>query len=283
MKIQRTRARPIPLTNDGALALFPVGCGTAFSKTLYQNNLLIVKGDTHVMVDCGTRTPQALAELGHPVTDITTWLITHSHADHVGGLEEVILMGRYVKRRKPSVIITPAYQKVLWEESLKGGCGYNERHDGKPLTFTDYWNVIRPKRLSDLPRDAREVQLGALNLKLVRTRHFPEQARGWKDAAYSVGLIIDDRVLFTGDTQFDPDLVTTLDEIFHFETIFHDVQFFTGGVHPGFDEVATLPDSIKRRTLLMHYPDSWKRKLNAASKAGFLGFAHQQVFYRFDP
>ncbi len=282
MRILRTRSRPLPLTNKGSLTVFPVGCGSAFAKKLYQNNILIIKGDTHVMVDCGTRTPQALADLGHSVTDITTWLITHSHADHIGGLEEVILMGRYMARKKPTVIITTEYQDLLWEHSLKGGNGYNERRDGRLLEFEDYWDVIRPKPRADLPRDTREARIGELNLKLVRTRHVPEQAETWQDAAYSVGLIIDDRVLFTGDTQFDPELITVYDRVFHFELIYHDVQFFTGGVHAGLEEVSTLPEEIKRRTLLMHYPDSWKSKQKDVKAAGFLGFSPQQRLHIFD-
>lgn len=234
------------------------------------------------MVDCGTRTPQALAELGRSVTDISTWLITHSHADHIGGLEEVILMGRYVARKKPTVIITEEYQHTLWEDSLRGGSARNERHEGRELGFEDYWESIRPQPRSDLPRDLREVTIGDLNLKLIRTRHFPQQAESWQDAAYSVGLIIDDRVLFTGDTQYDPELISGFDELYEFELIFHDVQFFTGGIHAGIDEVAQLPESVRRRTLLMHYPDSWREKRREVKQQGFLGFARQHASYLFD-
>jgi ribonuclease BN (tRNA processing enzyme) len=272
----------LPLTNNGNLTLFPVGCGSAFSKRLYQNNWLVVKGDQHVMIDCGTRTPQALAELGHPVTDLSNWLITHSHADHIGGLEEVMLMGRYVARSKPTAIITEEYEKTLWNHSLSGGSEFSEIHDGKGLEFADYWEVRRPEPLDGFPRDTREITLGNLNIKLVRTRHFPEQAPSWKESTYSVALILDDRLLFTGDTQFDPDLLENYDARFGFEYIFHDVQFFTGGVHAGIDELATLPHHFKRRMILMHYGDAWRDHERRIKREGFAGFARQGTFYIFE-
>jgi ribonuclease BN (tRNA processing enzyme) len=259
-----------------------VGCGSAFSKQLYQNNWLIVKGDRHVMVDCGTRTPQALDEHGHPVTDISTWLITHSHADHVGGLEEVMLMGRYVARKKPTVIITREYERILWNHSLRGGSEFSEVHNGKGLQFSDYWETLRPEPLKGYPRDTREISLGNLNIKLVRTRHYPEQATSWKESTYSVGLILDDRIFFSGDTQFDPELLKSYDARFSFEYIFHDVQFFTGGVHAGLDELVTLPAEIKKRMVLMHYGDAWRDYRRRVKSEGFLAFARQGVFYTFD-
>jgi ribonuclease BN (tRNA processing enzyme) len=282
MKIRRPKQSKLPLTNAGQLSLFTVGCGSAFSKALYQNNVLIVKGNTHVMIDCGTRTPQALSALGRPVSDISTWLITHSHADHVGGLEEVMLMGRYVARSKPTVIITEEYEEMLWNMSLRGGGEFNEVHDGTGLGFSDFWNTIRPKPLEGYPRDTREVVMGDLNIKLVRTRHFPQQAPTWQESAYSIGVILDDRIFFTGDTQFDPELLQSYDERFHFEVIFHDVQFFTGGIHTGLDELATLPPEIKNRIILMHYGDTWKKQVKRVKQESFVGFARQGSFYTFD-
>ena len=282
MRVSAFRGRKLPLSNDGALEMFPVGCSSAFAKSLYQNNYLIVKGDTHLMVDCGTRAPEALFKLGRPVTDISNWLITHSHADHVGGLEEVMLMNRYFAHSKPSVVITEEYQQTLWNESLRGGNEPNERHEGHGLGFEDYWNVIRPQPVPGQPRDTRSVDLGPLNIKIFRTKHFPEQSTGWEDSAYSVGLIIDDRIMFTGDTRFDPELLESYDDIYSFEIIFHDVQFFAGGVHASLDEVSTLPPEMKRRMVLTHYPETWSGQVKRVRREGFIGFAHQWSFYRFD-
>lgn len=271
----------LSLSNEGQLSLFPVGSGSAFTKKLYQNNLLVIKGNTHLLIDCGTRAPEAFFRLGLPITEIKNFLITHSHADHIGGLEEVILMGRYVSRQKPAIVITKEYQKILWNESMRGGAALNEVHDGKALDFEDYWSVHTPKPLKGFSRDTHQIQFDNLKITLFRTKHFPDNAKGWKDSAYSVGCIIDDRILFTGDTRYDPELLAEFTERFPIEVIFHDVQFFPGGVHAPFDDLKNLPAAIKAKTLLMHYPDTWQSHEQKVHDAGFAGFLEQHYFYDF--
>ena len=281
MQIRKTSRRKLPLTNKGRLSVLFLGTGSAFTKKNYQNNILIVKGDDHVMVDFGTRAAEALSRLGRSVGDIRTYYITHSHADHIGGLEEVMLVNRYVTRSKPHIYIPEEYQNILWERSLRGGSEENERHEGEGLGFEDFWVVHRPSERPDLPRNATEMQIGSINLKTFRTRHYPEQAASWEDAFYSVGLVIDDRVVFTGDTQYDEELITTLDGLFSPEIIFHDVQFFTGGIHAGLKEINGLPREIRDRIYLMHYPDSWRDHADEAKRHG-MQFVKPWVFYEFD-
>jgi ribonuclease BN (tRNA processing enzyme) len=91
---------PISLTNDGDLALTFLGAGSAFSKKHYQNNLIAVKGPSHLLVDCGSRATEALGLLGLSVGQIENYLVTHLHADHIDGLEEAMLVYRYALRRK---------------------------------------------------------------------------------------------------------------------------------------------------------------------------------------
>lgn len=272
---------PLSLTNDGELSIFFVGCGSAFSKTLYQNNILIVKGDDHVMVDCGTRAPEALSRYGIPVFKIGTYLITHAHADHIGGLEEAMLMGRYVVRSRPKMIVTPGFQRQLWNESLKGGGAHNERVHGRNLRFTDLWEPIRPTPVVGADRDEHEVAVGSISIRMLRTMHIPSNAESWRDSAYSVGIVIDNRVVFSGDTRFDRDFVTTVGAAPTIETIFHDVQFFPGGVHAPLDDLATLPRELRRKMTLMHYGDNWSDKAEQVAELGFAGFARQGCFYRF--
>jgi ribonuclease BN (tRNA processing enzyme) len=280
MRIHKLARRRLPLTNKGHLAVLFLGTGSAFTKKNYQNNVVIVKGDDHVLIDCGTRAPEALSRLGRTVGDIRNYYITHSHADHIGGLEEVMLMNRYVTRTRPHIYIPEEYETILWERSLRGGAEQNERHEGAALEFTDFWEVHRPTERPDLPRRGTEVQIGDINLKTFRTRHFPEQARSWEDAFYSVGFMIDDRVLFTGDTQYDEELITTMEELYAPEVIFHDVQFFTGGIHASLKELNALPREIRDRTYLMHYPDSWRDHADDAKRHG-MQFVKQWVFYEF--
>ncbi|KGE73824.1 hypothetical protein DC28_01000 [Spirochaeta lutea] len=273
--------RPLSLKNNGHLSLFPVGTGSAFTKKLYQNNVLLIKGDQHIMVDCGTRTPEAFYTLGVPITTIENFLVTHSHADHIGGLEEVMLMGRYVTKKKPNIIITPEYQKMLWEYSLRGGAAYNERNGGSLLHFDDFFTVYAPEPVTGLGRDAWRIEYRGFSLTLIRTMHYPDSAKSWRESAYSIGLVIDDRIFFTGDTRFDPELIHAVVDSYPIEWIFHDVQFFPGGVHTPFDDLLTLPDQYREVMHLMHYPDTFQEKEQLVLDNGFAGFVHQHHYYDF--
>lgn len=273
--------RPLALTNGGALELFFVGVGSAFTKRQYQTNLLIVKGDDHLLVDCGTKCPQALSELGIPVTKIHNFLITHSHADHIGGLEEVSLMGRYVNKRKPVMVINETYQHILWDMSLRGGCAHNEEEARQILSFSDFWDVIRPQWLPDYPRETFQAGVGSIGIKMMRTKHIPDTSHDWQSSFWSCGIIIDDRIFFTSDTRYDPDLVEFYDSHFNFEAIFHDCQFYTGGVHASIEELKNLPESIKNKMYLTHYGDNWEEFQDRAREYGFADIARQHVFYNY--
>ncbi len=279
---QEFKGKKLELKNEGFLSLFFVGVGSAFTKKHFQTNLLIIKGNTHLLVDCGTKCPQALYELGLSVTDIENLLITHSHADHIGGLEEVALVNRYMAKKKPTMIINETYQHLLWDLSLRGGCAYSEEKAGAVLTFADFFNVIRPKWLPNYPRETLEVNLDNLNIKMFRTKHIPDNSDSWETSFWSCGIIIDDRILFTSDTRYDPELITGYDKIFNFELIIHDCQFYTGGVHASIEEIKNLPSNIKSKMLLSHYGDNWEKFQEKIKEYGFKGLAKQQVFYIFD-
>jgi ribonuclease BN (tRNA processing enzyme) len=272
---------PLPLTNSGDLSLTFIGAGSAFSKKYYQNNILIVKGGAHVLVDCGTRAPEALARLGLSVTTVRNYLITHGHADHIGGLEEVMLVNRYAARQKSTLVATDRLKRILWSMSLRGGSSFNEVHEGKPLQLSDFWDFITPIRVPGGERELCEVDIGDINIRLFRTMHIPDSARDWRSSFPSYGLIIDKRVLFTSDTRYDPRMVASLEADHGFETIFHDCQLFSGGVHASIEELAGLPEAIRAKTRLMHYGDNIDSFTGRVKELGFAGLAEQWTSYIF--
>jgi len=271
----------VSLTNDGRLSLFFVGAGSAFSKKYYQNNLLIVKGNDHLLVDCGTRAPEALSQLGIPVTKIANYLITHSHADHIGGLEEVMLLNRYVAKRKPSILVADRYRRFLWKNSLLGGAAFNERSGRRWLRFEDFWNRIPVSKVAGADRERQIAMVGGIEIQLFRTMHIPDSAKSWKESSPSYGIVIDRRILYTSDTRYDPELILSLDAEFGFEAIFHDCQFYPGGVHAFLEDLGGLPQAIKSKTRLMHYGDAAEDKRGRIVELGFVGLAEQWLPYDF--
>lgn len=271
----------IELTNSGNLSLFFLGTGNAFTKTAFQTNLLIIKGQDHLLVDCGTLCSYAFENMYNGrITDIKNLLLTHPHADHIGGVEELALEGKYITKRLVNLVITDEFKKCLWGESLKGGIQYSEEG---VMTFDDYFNQIKPVRIQKKPFEMFETNVGSINIKLFRTRHVTTRKKSLKKSQISYGLIIDDRILFTADTQFNPSqLQFLLDKYKNIEVIFHDcdVMGYSRGVHAAYDELVTLPKEIKEKTFLSHYSEAVSTI--DALVDGFAGLAKHWVYYDFD-
>ena len=280
MKIEKL-VPPLTIEKNDGLSIFFIGVGSAFSKMHYQTNVLVQKGGEHLLIDCGTLCSKALRDYGSSLTSIRNVLVTHSHADHIGGLEEMALSNKYSPEPvKPRMLITNEYKAILWEQSLRGGCSYSEYSNGAYMKFEDYFEQLDMEQINGMARPMFHTKLGSLDIKTFRTRHIPGGANSWADCFYSVGVLLDNRVLFTGDTQFDVKLLTWMDVHFNIEYIFHDCQLFTGGVHAGYEELKKLPLSMRKRMYLCHYGDAFQ-KFNP-EEDGFCGFVKQGHFYRID-
>jgi ribonuclease BN (tRNA processing enzyme) len=283
MKIIKDFEKPLNLKNDGQLQVFFLGVGSAFAQKHNQLNLLLIKGDTHILVDFGMTGPRALAETaGLKPTDIDLILPTHSHADHIGGIECLALMNRYVGQRfmgkpKTKMIINEEYQRVLWTHSLQGGLEWNEKDNdtSQKLDFSGFFDVVRPKWKTLQPREIYEIDHGGIKLEMFRTNHIPEQASGWEASFISYGLFVDDHVFISMDTKFDQELIDMYAD--KSSVMFHDVQFFPGAVHAYLEELKTLPEEIKKKMHLMHYADNYDEQ----DISDFAGWTQQGAVYEF--
>ena len=274
----------LPLVNDGDLDVFFIGVGSAFAKTHYQTNFILVKGDTHLLVDFGQKGQIALETVARlDVTDIEAVLPTHSHADHVGGLETLALMNRYVGTRfmgkpKLKMVVTEEYERVLWDYTLRGGLEWNELdfRNSTKLSMGDFFEIIRPEWKTFQPREVFDVEFGDLKFELFRTKHIPEQSSNWEASFVSYGLYFPgERVLISGDTRFDQDMLDMYGD--RSDVIIHDVQFFPGAVHAPLNDLRRLPAEVRSKMLFMHYADDWADQ----DVSGFGGFAQQGITYRF--
>ena len=266
----------LELKNSGRLSIFFIGTGSAFSKRYFQTNVLVVKGNDHLLIDCGTLCPYALEKnYNLNLSKIDNILLTHPHADHIGGVEELALVDRYVKKQKCSLVITDEFKQLLWDESLKGGLKVNEEG---PLTLDDYFVQIKPQQILTEPFLMYEANVGSINVKLFRTKHVTCDVTG--DFQISYGVMIDDKVLYPCDTQFNPQQIDYLVNNYPVKVIFHDcdISGFSEGVHASYAQLKTLPDNIRAMTYLCHY----NRKAEEINPEvdGFRKFAKPGVWYR---
>jgi hydroxyacylglutathione hydrolase len=281
MKIRKIK-KPYKLHNDGNLELTFIGTGTAFSKKLNNNNFIIVKGNTHLLVDFGITGPKALQDvLGIDVSEIENLIVTHSHSDHIGGLEYLSLNNRYIaqpieNKSKLKLIINERFAINLWKHSLIGGMESNESIDSiKKLYLTDYFEICNPTLIATMPREIYKINFFGINIEIFATKHVSNILSLKLDNFNSYGLFIDDRILISGDTKFDKEL---LDYYFErSEVIFHDCSFVQNPVHCSLEELKTLPDDYKAKIILMHYGDNWKD----FDTTEFKGLAKQGYSYSF--
>lgn len=274
----------IALRNNGDLQVWFLGVGSAFATSMFQSNMIVVKGDQHLMIDLGSKAGVALHNAGLSTMDIENLLVTHSHADHIGGMEEWCLKARYAApfvrgcargEYRPALLTTADFAHILWDSSLRGGLEHSEEtQPGRRLSLSDYVALQLGAYLPGYGRPVYQLKIGqnegAIDLKIMRTNHIPDSSKSWQTAFYSMGVVIDDRVMISGDTMFDREFM----EVFgsRCDLIFHDCQDFTGGVHASFEELCGLPQALKAKTVLYHLPDGIHQKFDPQAN-GFLAWA----------
>ncbi|BBH21165.1 MBL fold hydrolase [Paenibacillus baekrokdamisoli] len=237
-----------------------LGTGSAFAKKYFNNNALFYVGDRTIMLDCGITAPLSLYQLGKTFNDIDALLISHIHADHIGGMEEFAFQMKFVYNRKPLLFISEAIVDSLWENALKGGLLQEECH-----SLDHYFDI---KLLKE--GVSTEIYPGFC-VEPILTKHIPNKS--------SFSFLINGNFFYSADMRFDPDLLEEL-VARGCETIFHDCQLTPPGVvHTTLEELLTLPESIQERIWLMHYDDS---KENYEQEMRSMQFVEQHRIYSFE-
>jgi glyoxylase-like metal-dependent hydrolase (beta-lactamase superfamily II) len=240
------------------LKLQMLGTGSAFAKAFYNNNALLEAGGRTLLLDCGITAPRALYELGISFDEIDAILVSHIHADHVGGLEELAFQMKFIYRRKPILYAADTLIETLWENSLKGGL----EQDGC-RTLEDYFEV-RPLTIGT-PAEL----LPGLKAELLQTPHIPNKA--------SYSILFNENFFYSADMVFDSELLNRLVNERGVRTIFHDCQLHPPGVvHADLAKLLTLPEELQRIVYLMHYGDD---QPDFIGRTGHMSFIEQHKVY----
>lgn len=241
-----------------------LGSGSAFCLNNYQSNILIEINNKRLLFDCGSDIRWSLNEQSLSIKDIDAIYISHLHADHIGGLENVAFVN-YFSGRKIELFGNADIIKNLWDKSLSGGLESLQTIDANLYTYFNA-EIVFMNGCFEFENQS---------FKLVQTIHVVADCSIVK----SFGLLFEvnnKTVFITSDTQYAPSQLK--DFIKKSDIVFHDCETsdFESGVHAHYNDLKLLSEELKNKMWLYHYQDG---ELPDAQTDGFQGFVKKgQVF-----
>lgn len=232
------------------LCLVPLGVGEAFSALRYTTCLALGLDDAWLLIDCPHPIRKMMREAGETsgfpldIDQFSAVIVTHLHADHSSGLEDFGYYCYFALQRRARLLAHPDVSARLWNGHLAAGMEQVMlRDDGAPSPrgLDDYFELISLSEESP-------VRIGPFSIECRRTVHaIPTtavriEAGGRKFA-------------FSADTAFDPSLIDWLSPA---DLIVHEVTFHEHtGTHTPYDRLAALPEALRQKMRLIHYPDAF--------------------------
>lgn len=228
-----------------------LGVGDSFSQQHHCSALLLSCDGFHLAVDCPdmyrTVLHNAAMRSGCQVAldDIDHVLITHVHGDHMNGLEGVAFYKHFAQQRRVQLVTSPEVRSVIWERRLAASMG--QLWDGTalvPKTFEDFFEHT--------PLDWHgPIEVGPFRICSRATRHHvPTSALMVEAGGVTLG--------YSSDTAFDPDLIDFLAPA---DLIIHETNL--GPAHTAYMDLAALPQTLRQRMRLIHYPDAFDGRHSA--------------------
>jgi ribonuclease BN (tRNA processing enzyme) len=276
-----------------------VGSGAAMNKIDGQSNVLVIsETGKKLLIDCGSYCWCFMEKLGLKVGDVDGVYVSHLHADHIGGMEELAFLTYFNPGLdRPKLFCNAQLMHDMWDQALRGGL---ESIQGKVVTLTEYFDC-KPVENNDsftwegidfTPVQTIHVMAGyyvkysyglliqeqSTESKMVE-KGYDALGNGMVNSYRRVEVPVENpTVFFTTDTQFCPNQIKDFYD--KADIIFHDCETapYESGVHASYPELSTLEEKHKNKMVLYHYqPNPPQRE--KVKEDGFIGFANRgQIF-----
>ncbi len=228
------------------LLVVPLGVGDAFSAFRYSSCLALESAGKWLLIDCPHPIRKVLWEASQTANielDIDSFqavVLTHLHADHCSGLEGFAYFCKFALGRRARLLLHPAVKERLWEGCLAAGMERLLVADGtgsEPKGLDDYFEI-------DSLSEKLAAKVGPFTIECQRTiHHVPTTALKIHAGGRCLG--------YSSDTSFDPSLLEWLAGA---DFIIHETNY---GVHTPYEKLAQLPQELRQKMRLIHYPDDF--------------------------
>jgi ribonuclease BN (tRNA processing enzyme) len=232
--------------------MIPLGVGEAFTARYYTSCMVVGVDGVWLLIDCPHPVRKILREgsidTGLPeqldLDRIHAVAVSHLHADHCSGLEDLGYYSFFALGRRARLLMHPDGSARLWNGLLAAGMELIQvKPDVPPVRkqLDDYFELI------DLNL-SQPVKCGPFSVECRRTIH--------SVPTFAFRITAGGRVLgYSADTAYDPTLIEWLaaaDLIVHEAT-----TMIHTGVHTPYEKLAALPESLRLKMRLTHYPDDF--------------------------
>jgi ribonuclease BN (tRNA processing enzyme) len=228
-----------------------LGIGGAFDADRGVANtgalLTVTRGkDVHrVLIDCGHTCGLQLHALGLTYEDIDAIALTHTHGDHIDGLETLGYKSLFLHQRRVPLFASVAVMERVWA-ALEPKMSPLQIEAGKsvPATLETYFDPRPSGRTAQLP--------GGITAQFLPVPHvagMPSDAIILQVSGHTA------TIRWSGDCTFDAHspLFANLQDG---DLIFHDCAFYPrydATVHTHLEELETLSTAVRQRVVLVHH------------------------------
>lgn len=276
-----------------------LGTGGAFSRRYGTTcSLMTARSGERWLIDCGRQAPDQLWHAGLDWHDIDGQIVTHVHGDHIFGLEDFAFQRYYQAAPapaegqagaaraaimtggpRPKFLAHRAVRDEVWE-SLAASLRYLKIGDEpRAGTLESYFEVLEPSAW-DAPagnawRHSETFTCDGFEIVARESEHVP----GKPSCSLEIKIGPGDQIAWwSGDCTVDAKFLISIEP--RTTVYFHDCTFtdYPGQVHGAFSLLEKLPESVRRKMVLMHHEDDIELHRATVERLGFRIGLPGQVF-----